>query len=51
MSDRVRVSRREPAKGKEASPAEVAFSLLGAVYPEAPRQDHSGSFGIFETRF
>ena len=35
MSDRQRVSRREPVKGKEETPADVAYATLVAVYPEA----------------
>eukprot|EP00435_Cladocopium_sp_Y103_P031285 s1043_g7.t3 len=35
MSDRQRVSRREPVRGKEETPADVAFATLVAVYPEA----------------
>eukprot|EP00933_Yihiella_yeosuensis_P070482 TRINITY_DN785_c0_g1_i1.p1 TRINITY_DN785_c0_g1~~TRINITY_DN785_c0_g1_i1.p1 ORF type:complete len:1240 (+),score=300.00 TRINITY_DN785_c0_g1_i1:44-3763(+) len=36
MSDRQRVSRREPARGSSsASPAEVAYDTLRVVYPEA----------------
>lgn len=33
MSDRTRVSRREPARGKEPTPQEVAYDMLKAVYP------------------
>ncbi|CAK9043648.1 unnamed protein product [Durusdinium trenchii] len=35
MSDRQRVSRREPVRGKEETPADVAFATLVAVYPQA----------------
>ena len=35
MSDRQRVSKREPVKGKEETPADVAYATLVAVYPEA----------------
>ena len=33
MSDRQRVSRREPARGKEVTAADVAYDMLNAVYP------------------
>lgn len=42
MSDRQRVSRREPGKGEDKTPAEVAFATLVAVYPEARKV--SGGF-------
>eukprot|EP00931_Biecheleriopsis_adriatica_P102434 TRINITY_DN77411_c0_g1_i1.p1 TRINITY_DN77411_c0_g1~~TRINITY_DN77411_c0_g1_i1.p1 ORF type:complete len:1078 (+),score=263.86 TRINITY_DN77411_c0_g1_i1:66-3299(+) len=35
MSDRQRVSRREPPRGSTSSPAEVAYDTLRVVYPEA----------------
>lgn len=49
MSDRQRVSRREPVKGKEETPADVAYATLVAVYPEAWGGCHP--WGIGEAKF